>query len=440
MLFFDPSGRIEVIKGVFSFELGVGSFQDWTLENRGGTDVTELLFIDSEPVDDIIIQACTDRGLGFRQLADGNEALAYAKENKPSIMVLNVELPKVSGYTVCNKVKKDNGLRAVPLILTSSQATIDIFEQHKKLKTRAEEYLLKPYSSDDLLARIDLLMQEGDDSELSVDMSTAVISDDDAVPLDGASGSSPFSMPPMPPTGVSGDMEPNSEMAEVLDAATEAVDAWGEPGEEEIQEASADMVLDQTQSLANSAAGDTAVAEDSDGLTAEDKKAIRGVRKENIQLKARVAELESRLGVAENLKERLDKATEQGRQSRAELAKKEQEVLEFQDLLDQQEDQMESLRQQLVEKDSSIASIRAVAEGAELDTEEAQTRVEELEKHEQELEAREKELSEQLSSLTTQVAELDEQMASTKEEYESQKAKLLKVKDAIAQALSDLED
>ena len=39
-------------------------------------------------------------------------------------------------------------------------------------------------------------------------------------------------------------------MAEVLDAAAEAVDAWGEPGEEEIQEASADMVLDETQSLA----------------------------------------------------------------------------------------------------------------------------------------------------------------------------------------------
>ena len=107
--------------------------------------MTELLFIDSEPVDDIIIQACSDRGLGFRQLADGNEALAYAKENRPSIMVLNVELPKVSGYTVCNKVKKDTGLKAVPLILTSSQATTDIFEQRKTLKSRDEEYLLQPY-------------------------------------------------------------------------------------------------------------------------------------------------------------------------------------------------------------------------------------------------------------------------------------------------------
>jgi CheY-like chemotaxis protein len=396
--------------------------------------VTELLFIDSEPVDDTIIKACSDRGLGFRQLADGNEALAYAKENRPSIMVLNVELPKVSGYTVCNKVKKDTGLRAVPLILTSSQATIDIFEQHKKLKTRAEEYLLKPYSSDDLLARIDLLMQE-EAQEEAADMGAPHNATDEVVALDGAAGASPFSMPPMPPGDVSGELEPGPEMDAILDAASDAVDAWGEPGVDEIQEASADMVLDEPVSAA-----EPAPAAPQEELSSDDKKAIRGVRKENIQLKARVSELEARLSVAENLKERLDKASEQARQSRGELAKKEQEVLEFQDLLDQQEDQMERMRQDLVERDSSIASIRAVAEGAELDTEEAQTRVEELEKHEQELEIREKELSEQLESLTTQVSALDEQMASTTKEYESQKEKLLKVKDAIAQALSDLEE
>jgi CheY-like chemotaxis protein len=404
--------------------------------------VTELLFIDSEPVDDTIIKACSDRGLGFRQLADGNEALAYAKENRPSIMVLNVELPKVSGYTVCNKVKKDNRLRAVPLILTSSQATIDIFEQHKKLKTRAEEYLLKPYSSDDLLARIDLLMQEEGQEAAPADMGAAHNSTDEVVALDGASGASPFSMPPMPTGDVSGEMDPGPEMDAILDAASDAVDAWGEPGVDEIQEASADMVLEEsgsTDSGTSNGAEKPAVEVQQEVLSAEDKKAVRGVRKENIQLKARVSELEARLSIAENLKERLDKASDQARQSRAELAKKEQEVLEFQDLLDQQEDQMESLRQGLVERDSSIASIRAVAEGAELDTEEAQTRVEELEKHEQELEAREKELSEQLGSLTTQVAALDEQMESTTKEYESQKDKLLKVKDAIAQALSDLE-
>ena len=44
-------------------------------------------------------------------------------------------------------------------------------------------------------------------------------------------------------------MASGSEMREVLDAAVEAVDARGEPGEEEIQEASADMVLDQMEGL-----------------------------------------------------------------------------------------------------------------------------------------------------------------------------------------------
>ena len=405
--------------------------------------MTELLFIDSEPVDDIIIQACSDRGLGFRQLADGNEALAYAKENRPSIMVLNVELPKVSGYTVCNKVKKDTGLKAVPLILTSSQATTDIFEQHKKLKTRAEEYLLKPYSSDDLLARIDHLMNGEDDGHDAGFAGQAA-----EVAADGGDDgtltppSTPFSMSPGDVAG-GGD-----EMNAVLDAAVEAVDSWGESPEAEV---STEDVVEEVDAppMAPPSEEVSAAANDA-ALNAEDKQAIREVRKENIQLKAKVAELESRLRVSEGLKDRLDKASEQNKQTRADLKKKEQEVLEFQELLDQQEDELESMRQQLVEKESNIANIRAVAEGAELDTEEAKSRVLELEKHEAELEAREKELSTQVASLSeqaetleTQMAkskkEFEEQMEVTKAEYETQKEKLSKVKEAISQALSDLE-
>lgn len=399
--------------------------------------MTELLFIDSEPVDDIIIQACSDRGLGFRQLADGQEALAYAKENPPSIMVLNVELPKVSGYTVCNKVKKDTGLKGVPLILTSSQATTDIFEQHKKLKTRAEEYLLKPYSSDDLLARIDHLMEaEGDGEPAASAQENGVADTGEADDGSLAPPPTPFSMAPGEVGG------PGDDMSAVLDAAVDAVDSWGES--EEATEMNTADIVDQVSEAAAEVVGEE------DALTAEDKQAIRDVRKDNIQLKAKVAELEARLRVSEGLKDRLDKSSEQNKHLRSDLKKKEQEVLEFQELLDNQEDEMESLRQQLVEKDSNIANIRAVAEGAELDTEEAKSRVVELEKHEAELEAREKELSEQVASLSDQAEtleremtaskkEFEEQMESTRTEYEHQKSKLSKVKEAIAQALADLE-
>ncbi len=76
---------------------------------------------------------------------DGNEAIRLARDEQPKLIVLCVELSRGSGYSVCNKLKKDPALAAIPLILTSSQATDETFEQHKKLRTRAEAYLKKPY-------------------------------------------------------------------------------------------------------------------------------------------------------------------------------------------------------------------------------------------------------------------------------------------------------
>jgi DNA-binding response OmpR family regulator len=82
---------------------------------------------------------------------DGAEALTLARQEHPDLIVLCVELSRGSGYSVCNKLKKDSELSSIPLILTSSQATEETFEQHKKLRTRAEAYLKKPYQIDNLL-------------------------------------------------------------------------------------------------------------------------------------------------------------------------------------------------------------------------------------------------------------------------------------------------
>lgn len=91
------------------------------------------------------------RGVDVTLTADGNEGLSKAHELKPDVIVLCVELSGVSGYSICNKLKKDPELAAIPLVLTSSQATEETFEQHKKLKNRADAYLRKPYEPEQLL-------------------------------------------------------------------------------------------------------------------------------------------------------------------------------------------------------------------------------------------------------------------------------------------------
>jgi CheY-like chemotaxis protein len=84
-------------------------------------------------------------GVDTAVAADGKVGLDMAKAAVPAAIVVCVELPRMSGYSVCTKLRKDEALKAVPVIITSSGATPETFESHSRLSTRANEYLKKPF-------------------------------------------------------------------------------------------------------------------------------------------------------------------------------------------------------------------------------------------------------------------------------------------------------
>ncbi len=93
-------------------------------------------------------------GFDVRVAPEGKSGLDLAHEWGPDGIVLCVELPGMSGYLVCQKLRKDEATRAIPLILTSAEASADTFEKHKALKVRADEYLIKPFVPGDLLEKL----------------------------------------------------------------------------------------------------------------------------------------------------------------------------------------------------------------------------------------------------------------------------------------------
>ena len=117
--------------------------------------MANVLIIDSEPaVAQALRDALAARGVDSHVTADGTDGLEYVRTNKPDLIILCVELTRGSGYSVCNKLKKDGGMASIPLILTSSQATEETFEQHKKLRTRAEAYIKKPFTMDVIMGSV----------------------------------------------------------------------------------------------------------------------------------------------------------------------------------------------------------------------------------------------------------------------------------------------
>jgi len=68
---------------------------------------------------------------------------------------------KKVGYAICNKLKRSADLKDIPLILTSSDEVPAKFEQHKTFKLRADEYIFKPFDSDELCRKVDKLVGLG---------------------------------------------------------------------------------------------------------------------------------------------------------------------------------------------------------------------------------------------------------------------------------------
>jgi DNA-binding response OmpR family regulator len=121
----------------------------------------------------------------LKVISDGKEGLEAAKEEPPDLILLCVELPNMSGYSICQKLKKDKELKAIPLVVMSSEATEDTFEQHKKLKTRADDYIIKPFSIEQLLPKISSLISiELKASDEEVELIT-LDDDDESISIEG---------------------------------------------------------------------------------------------------------------------------------------------------------------------------------------------------------------------------------------------------------------
>ncbi|MGH7271850.1 MAG: response regulator transcription factor, partial [Polyangiaceae bacterium] len=110
---------------------------------------------------------------------DGNLGLQQAASDKPDLILLSIELPRMNGFSVCNKLKKDPGLRDIPLIIMSSESSDETFEQHKKLRTRAEDYVHKPVAFGELLQHIQGFVHLGSAASSGNEADGAIVIDDE---------------------------------------------------------------------------------------------------------------------------------------------------------------------------------------------------------------------------------------------------------------------
>ena len=96
------------------------------------------------------------KGYKVIKAADGAEALSAITAERPNIVVLDAMMPKSGGFEVLAKIKEDPSLAATPvLMLTALKGEKDIVSA---LQKGADDYLVKPFIPDELIARLSRLL------------------------------------------------------------------------------------------------------------------------------------------------------------------------------------------------------------------------------------------------------------------------------------------
>ena len=83
---------------------------------------------------------------------NGEEAVQLAKSESPDLILLDVRMPRMTGYDACRQIKADPNLKNVPVVFLSAKG--QEAEVQDGMEAGAEEYLLKPFAPDHLTERV----------------------------------------------------------------------------------------------------------------------------------------------------------------------------------------------------------------------------------------------------------------------------------------------
>jgi two-component system cell cycle response regulator DivK len=96
------------------------------------------------------------RGYRVVEVSDGGEALAAAERERPDIILMDVQLPGVSGLEAARLIKARDDLRHIPIVAVTSFALSG--DDKKALAAGCSAYITKPYNSRDLIKLIETLL------------------------------------------------------------------------------------------------------------------------------------------------------------------------------------------------------------------------------------------------------------------------------------------
>jgi two-component system alkaline phosphatase synthesis response regulator PhoP len=111
-----------------------------------------LVAEDEKDIRELVSFSLKYSGFEVFTAVDGQEALEKALEIKPDVIMMDVRMPRMTGYEACAKMKEIDELKDVPVIILSAKGQDS--EIQAGLNAGAYEYILKPFAPDELIQKV----------------------------------------------------------------------------------------------------------------------------------------------------------------------------------------------------------------------------------------------------------------------------------------------
>ncbi len=118
-----------------------------------------LLVDDNEHNLELLLAYMDDLGCELRSARDGVEALESVAAAKPDLILLDVMMPRMSGFQVCSRLKSDPATKGIPIVMVT--ALNEVSDVERAVESGADDFLTKPVNKLELTTRVRSLLKVG---------------------------------------------------------------------------------------------------------------------------------------------------------------------------------------------------------------------------------------------------------------------------------------
>lgn len=115
----------------------------------------KILIVDDEPfirqLMELTLEELEDEGVELLSATNGSEALEMIVNERPCLVFLDVMMPQMNGFEVCNRVKNELGMSSTYIVLLTAKG--QEFDKGKGMEVGADLYMTKPFNPDEVLAK-----------------------------------------------------------------------------------------------------------------------------------------------------------------------------------------------------------------------------------------------------------------------------------------------